>query len=396
MEQYYKLKKLLKKLEKIRGRHTELVTVYIPPGYSITDKINQLKNEQGTASNIKSKTTRKNVMDALEKIIQHLKLYKSTPEHGLAVFAGNVSEKEGVSDIEVWAIEPPEPINVGLYWCDQKFELEPLRQQLKEKDVYGLIVLDTKEATIGILKGKKIQVLKHMDSIVPGKFIKGGQSAARFQRVREGLINDWYKHIAEVSREVFPEEIKGILIGGPGMSKEEFYNGNYLITDIKKKVLGVIDTGYTNEQGLHEMIERGSDLLKEASIIKEKEVCKRFFAELKKDSGKVVYGTVAVVKALEEGAVETVLLSENFDWSGIEFICPSCKYAEKKLSKKKQIKCPKCGENMKIIGEEDGIELIEEMAKLYRTNVSIISQDTKEGEQLYQLGGIGAILRWKL
>ncbi len=395
MEQYLKLKKLLKELEKIRGRHTELVTVYIPAGYSITDKINQLKNEQGTASNIKSKTTRKNVMDALEKAIQHLKLYKKTPDHGLALFSGNVSEREGVSDIRVWAIEPPEPINVSLYWCDQKFELEPLKQQLKEKDVYGLLVLDTKEATIGVLKGKNVRVLKHLDSIVPGKFVKGGQSAARFQRVREGLINDWYKQVAEVSKEVFSGELKGILIGGPGMSKEEFYKGNYLPTEIKKKVLGIVDTGYTNEEGLHELIERGADLIKEASVIKEKKLCKKFFAELRKDSGKVVYGVLPVVNAVKSGAAETVLISEGFDWQGLELIC-ACGYSEKKLSKSREVKCPKCGQKMRIVGEEDGIDAVEQLAKLYKTNVVIISRDTPEGEQLYQIGGIGAILRWEM
>ncbi|MFH1631125.1 MAG: peptide chain release factor 1, partial [Candidatus Aenigmatarchaeota archaeon] len=75
----YQLKKVIKELESIKGRHTELVTVYIPAGYSISDVMNQLRNEQGTAENIKSKSVRKNVVSALERILRQLQLYRQTP-----------------------------------------------------------------------------------------------------------------------------------------------------------------------------------------------------------------------------------------------------------------------------------------------------------------------------
>src|SRR3989338_4332172 len=93
------LKKLVKQLAAIKGRHTELVTVYVPAGYSLNEVATQLRNEQGTADNIKSKQVRKNVTTALEKILRHLTLYKSTPENGLALFCGNVSDAEGKDDI---------------------------------------------------------------------------------------------------------------------------------------------------------------------------------------------------------------------------------------------------------------------------------------------------------
>lgn len=355
-EQLYKLKKLLKELESIKGRHTELVSVYVPSGYSITDIINQIRSEQETAANIKSKTVRKNVMGALEKILQHLKLYKKTPENGVVIFAGNVSEKEGVSDIILWAIEPPEPLNTKMYWCDQKFELEPLKDMIEEKESYGLIVMDNKEASIALLKGKRIELLKKMESIVPSKTIKGGQSAQRFQRVREGLINDWYKKIAESLKGIFPKDIKGIILGGPGPAKDDFFKGNYLQTDIKKQILGIKSTGYTDEQGLEELLERSEDLLKEAAIANEKALVQKFFEELRKESGFVTYGKDNVLKALKMGAVEIIMVSEDLEI----------------------------------------IDTFVELAKQYGTKVEIISRDTREGEQLYQLGGVAAILRWKL
>ena len=396
-ENEYKIKKLIKELDSIRGRHTELVTVYVPAGYKLSDIANQIKSEQGTAINIKSKAVRKNVLGALDKILQHLKLYKKTPENGLMLFSGNVSEQEGVTDIQIWAIEPPEPLNVKLYWCDQTFELAPLRDMVKEKEVYGLLTMDTKEATFGILRGKTIQVMKRLDSIVPGKFIKGGQSAARFQRVREGLINDFYKQIAETARSVFSKDIKGILLGGPGPAKNDFHDGGYLPTEMQKRILGVKDVGYTDEHGLHELVEKGYDILSEAAVSKEKELVKKFFTELQKDSGMVTYGVLSVLKALEAGAVEIILITEDLEYSEIEFQC-SCGESGKKFVKNDQlddITCPKCNQQIQLMGKRDIVEAFEEIAKQYGTTVEIISRDTREGEQLYQLGGIGAVLRYK-
>jgi len=51
-----KLRKLIKQLKSYRGRHTEFVTVYVPPGSDLTKMIQQLQDEQGTATNIKDKT----------------------------------------------------------------------------------------------------------------------------------------------------------------------------------------------------------------------------------------------------------------------------------------------------------------------------------------------------
>ena len=50
----YKLRKFIDELESYRGRHTELVSVYVPAGYDLNKIINHLFQEQGTAANIKA------------------------------------------------------------------------------------------------------------------------------------------------------------------------------------------------------------------------------------------------------------------------------------------------------------------------------------------------------
>ncbi|MDD5416799.1 MAG: peptide chain release factor 1, partial [Candidatus Aenigmarchaeota archaeon] len=126
MDDSYKLKKLIKELESKRGRHTELISLYIPKDYSLNEINNLLANEISLTENVKSKTVRNNVIDALTKIKQNLQLYKKTPDNGLVMFCGNVSEQEGKSDMKIWIVEPPQPIKIKLYWCDQTFELAHL------------------------------------------------------------------------------------------------------------------------------------------------------------------------------------------------------------------------------------------------------------------------------
>ncbi|MCD6215870.1 MAG: peptide chain release factor aRF-1 [Candidatus Aenigmarchaeota archaeon] len=394
----YKLKKLIKLLESKKGRHTELVSVYVPAGYSLHEVSNQLKQEQSTAANIKSKPVRKNVLTALEKIQRHLTLYKRTPENGLAVFCGNVSEKEGWADIELWAIEPPEKIKTKLYWCDQSFVLDPLKEMVKEKEVYGIILLDRSEANIAILRGKKIQPVVHFDSIVPGKTRAGGQSSARFSRVREGMLHDWFKQVGEAANKIFQEQkdVIGIIISGPGPNKEHFFKGDFLLTEVKKKVLGIVDTSYTGDYGLKETIERSEDILKEASVTKEKKLLKRFFSELERGN-LAVYGIKETINALKMGAVDTVIISENSDYIEVELEC-SCGIEKKIIreGEKKKIICPKCNQLKQIVGQRDIEEFFEEHAKDYGTKIELVSTDTREGEQFYQLGGIGGILRYKI
>lgn len=356
----HKLKKLVKELETYRGRHTELVTYYIPQGYDLTKVTQHLFQEQGTAGNIKSTSTRKNVTDALEKMMQHLKLYTRTPENGLAVFAGNVSEKEGQPDLRVWSLEPPMPVKIRLYRCDKEFVLDPIRDMTDIHEFYGLVVMDRRQYTIGLLRGKTIQVLSADESQVPGKYKAGGQSAARFGRIRENLAYEFYDKVAHVLQDTFltMKGVKGILVGGPGPSKYEMVESGYLNEEIKKKIIAIKDISYTDEFGLNELLERCEDVLAAEEFMEEKKIVTKFFEMLAKESGKVEYGLPNIRKVLEMGVVDTLMISESIS--------------------------------------DDIVEELEEAARKYNSTIKIISTETREGVQLKEIGGIAAILRYSL
>ncbi len=355
----FQLRKMLSELGKYRARHTELISVYIPAGYQIQNILNQIADEAGTARNIKSSGTRKNVTTALERMLQHLRQYKKTPENGIAVFAGNISEREGQMDVRDWSVEPPEPLNVKIYRCDQTFFLEPLKEQMEVTATYGLVVMDRREASVALLKGKTIVPVWSDNSFVPGKFGVGGQSAGRMARVIEGMAKDWYKKVGEVVNKVFTQEkVKGIIIGGPGPTKDELLAGNALRTEIKKMVIAVKAVGYTGDFGLKELVERSEDVLSKEEVSEETVVMQKFLLLLATRQNMVAYGEAKVNAALDARAVDTLLVSENLPEAQI------FKYIEK--------------------AEESGAEVIS------------ISIETKEGQQLAGMGGIAAILRYAI
>jgi peptide chain release factor subunit 1 len=395
-----RLKDLVEELDKFRGRHTEMVSVYIPAGFNLFKVVEQINNEKSTAQNIKSKAVRKNVMSALERITQHLKLYRQTPPNGLVIFSGNISEREGVADIEIFALEPPEPLKQRLYWCDQKFVLDPLKEMIREREIFGIVVIDKSEADIGVLHGKKIQPLKHLDSLVPGKTDKGGWSQARYARIREGLLNDFMKKVGEIASQNFSElkDLIGVIVGGPGPVKDMFAAGDFLRYDFKKKIIAVSDTSYTGEYGMEEAINRSEEALKEASVMKEKKLMGRFFDELGRDSGLAIYGLKEVVEALKSGNVDTLLISDKLDWIKANVKCNKCGEEKEVVMARERLeslKCQKCGQLYEILAEKDVTDEIIKIAEEMGTNVEMISSDTKEGNQLKEMGGIGGLLRYK-
>ena len=491
LKEKLRLKKFIRPLQHIRGRHTELVSVYVPVGYDLVKIIQHLEQEAGTATNIKDARTRNNVVDSLGKVINHLRLFKKTPPNGLAVFAGDVSDRENKINIQVFSIEPPVPINQRIYRCDQTFKTDILEQMLEEKEFYALIVMDRKEATVGLMRGSYIQVLHTMTSGVPGKFKSGGQcidprtlvnapnlieiknvkegdqlqsfnrktgkveyspcldtwkvtkdevievgyldskiisskehtffvyeeraikertaeelresdllidhrlnkikiqsikrtkgnfelidiatrnqnffangilvhnSSQRFERLIEGMALEFYRRVAEFCDKTFlpmTKDLKGVLVGGPGHTKNTFID--QLNNELKRRVKGIFDLTYTDEQGLHDLIDASRDVISEEGIIEEKKAVEKFLMTLAKERNKAAYGKEEVHDALKMGAVDLLLLSEDLD----EFV----------------------------------LEGLTDEAEEYGTKVQIISTQTREGQQLRDMGGVAAILRYPL
>ena len=404
--QKYDLKRQLEELKACRGRHTELISLYVPPNKQIHDVTSYLRNEYSQSQNIKSKTTMKNVLSAIESIMSRLKQFKQPPENGIVFFVGHKSVGSDKTDMVAYVIDPPLPINIFLYRCDSAFFIEPLEEMLVEKEIYGLFLIDRRECTIGLLRGNRIDLLKYMTSHVPGKHGRGGQSQRRFERLTELAAHEWFVKCGEQASEIFrnQKEIKGILVGGPGPTKQFFIDENYLHYEVQDKIVETFDTGYTDEYGLKELVSAASETMSNLKISKEKKLMKAFLKEITKSEGSLsVYGENQIRRALQIGAVDTLLLSENLRKYRIKLKCPSCNYIEERTISEDDLKnfltgaCPKCNtqSTMEIVEKIDLIDELSDLAEKIGSKVEIISIGSEEGDSLYSaFSGIAGILRY--
>jgi len=407
----YQFRRMLEDLAGKRGRGTELISVYINPDFELFKVIQQLRDEQGTAANIKSKTTRKNVISALERIIQFLRTYtdahRRPPPNGMAIFCGNVAGREDTADIQLYWIEPPEPVTIRMYRCDQEFVLEPLREMLQVKENVGVLVMDRREATLATLRGKHIEIVRKLTSAVPGKHSKGGQSARRFERLREIAVHEYMKRVAEATNQIFSQipDLRAILVGGPGPTKDEFLKSELLHDGVKQKIVGVIDTGYTDEQGIKEVVNKSGEVLTDLDILKEKSLVQHFMEELVAGRGLVAYGEREIRRSLELGAVELLLISEGLRRSRALARCQACGHELRETvddikTYQKQLAgraCTSCGETrLALIESKDVVQELLELAERFGARAEFISTETEEGKQLrLAFKGLAAILRFR-
>lgn len=401
--QKYDFKRSLEEIKELKGRGTELISVYVPPNKQISDVAAYLREEFSQSSNIKSQGTRKNVQGAIQSILARLKYFKAPPANGVIFFVGEVSSTGDQTKMIQYVLEPPDPITTFLYRCDSDFYLEPLLDMLVDKKVYGLVVIDRSEATIGILRGKRISVIRNLPSLVPSKHRMGGQSAQRFERLIEISANEYYKKVSDIMTESLLnlEGLQGILVGGPGPSKEFFVKEGYLHHELAKRVIETFDTGYTDEYGLKELVEKAKDKLYDLDLMKEKRFFQQFLNEVRKTEGGLsVYGEDQIRHAIMIGAVDVLLVSEGLRKRRITMDCQQCGTLEFTVDKSPEgtsMNCPKCGTAGTVVKDVDLVDDLFDQAGLMGTKVELISPESEEGEMLLKaFGGIAGLLRFTI
>ncbi len=397
----YDFKKAMQEIMGMKGRGTELISVYVPSTKQISDVMAYLRDEYSQSSNIKSKSTMKNVQGAIDSIMSRLKTYKSPPPNGIVIFCGEIPRAGDQTKMVQYVIDPPDAITTFLYRCDSAFFTEPLQAMLVDKKSYGLITIDRQEATLGILTGTRIITIKHFDSLVPSKHHQGGQSSVRFERLIEIAAHEFFKKVADAATDAFLQrtELVGLLIGGPGATKEYFIKEGYLHHELQKKVIDTFDTGYTDEYGLKELVEAAKGAIQGIDLMNEIEYVQRLFREIRKtDGGLSAYGEDVVRDAMNMGAVKTLLLSEALNKRRLTVSCPNGHtYDVTVKDADSRIECKECGALANVVKDVDLVDSFFELAEAYNTEVEIISNESEEGQMLMTaFGGIAALLRYKL
>jgi peptide chain release factor subunit 1 len=387
-----------------------LISVYVPKGKQLHEIITILKEEQGTADNIKSDLTRTHVVDSLGKVIQRLKLYKKTPERGLVIFCGALPPEGGgpigSEVIKAYELDPPKDLKTFLYRCDDHFHVDILKDMLKDENLIGFLAIDSKDTGWGLLHGDKIEVLSQTGSGVAGKHRQGGQSAKRFQKLREMEITYYFNRIAGTTKEYFIDiyPIKGLIISGPGPTKEDFVNGNYLEYRLQDMIISTIDCSYSGSEGIREAFVKSEDILSDFRMVEEKKIIEKLFQHINSHSGLGVYGLKEIIELLKNNVVDTIIITDDTNLNRIEVKCKRCQHLQEEIVERPKViprktdmlnsPCPNCKATDLEATEQDLVDYLALISAKTGSKVEVISGKAEHGVMLASLGKIGAILRY--
>ncbi|MFQ5406248.1 MAG: hypothetical protein ACE5DI_03780, partial [Candidatus Micrarchaeia archaeon] len=221
-------------------------------------------------------------------------------------------------------------------------------------------------------------------------------SAARYQRIADEEIDVYYRRVGSaMDAFVGQKNFQGVIVGGPGPAKENFLKAktyNYQL-----KVLGVVDTGYADEYGIRELLDKSEGLIAKQEAVKEKQVVDEFQKEAV-TGGLATYGVREIEEALEVGKARLLLVSDDLVLRRLELRCS--KGGESKTVVLKEDQKPdyvcSCGGKFKAEKEVNLVDELIEKAESSGVEVEIISRTTSSGAQfLGMFHGLGAFLRYK-
>lgn len=404
----FKVKKLIKNLDAARGNGTSMISLIIPPGDQISRVNKMLSDEYGTASNIKSRVNRLSVLGAITSTQQRLKLYSKCPPNGLVIYCGTVMTDDGKERRVNIDFEPFKPINTSLYLCDNKFHTEDLQSLLVDDEAFGFIVMDGNGTLYGKVQGSNREVLHKFSVDLPKKHGRGGQSALRFARLRLEKRHNYVRKVAELATHFFIVDgqrpnVQGIIMAGSADLKAELMRSDLFDPRLSKILLKLIDIGYGGEQGFNQAIDLASDTLGSVKLMKEKKLLQRYMDEISQDTGKYCFMVEDTLKALELGAVEDLIVSENLDVNRYELRNSSTGESKVVHLNKEQeanetfFRDPVSGVELEVVEKESLVEWFANHYKDFGCNLEFVTDKSGEGTQFVKgFGGIGGILRWKV
>jgi len=403
----WKVKKLIKSLQKARGNGTSMISLIIPPGDQVARVSKMLADEYGTASNIKSRVNRLSVLGAITSVQHRLKLYTKVPPNGLVVYCGTIVTDEGKEKKVNIDFEPFKPINTSLYLCDNKFHTEALTALLADDNRFGFIVMDGNGALFGTLQGNTRDVLHKFTVDLPKKHGRGGQSALRFARLRMEKRHNYVRKVAETAVQLFiandKPSVSGLILAGSADFKTELSQSDMFDPRLQSKIIKLVDVSYGGENGFNQAIELAAESLANVKFIQEKKLINRYFDQISQDTGKFCFGVEDTLRALEMGAVETLICWENLDiqryvlknhTSGEEKILHLTSEQEKDMT---HFTDKETGVELEL---EDNMPFLEWLANNYKNfgaTLEIITDRSQEGSQFVRgFGGIVGMLRYKV
>jgi peptide chain release factor subunit 1 len=218
---------------------------------------------------------------------------------------------------------------------------------------------------------------KKMHKDIMNKHKKGGWSQTRFQRLRKGAIDHFFKEVSDyLVGFLKKEKVRRIVIAGPGNAKKEF--AEYLPADIESKIIGLMDMDFDVPEG--QLISDSLKTFFEKESQEENEMVDNLRAEILK-GGLVTYGVDNTLDAVIAGRAELLLINMGKTTKGWK--CEICNLFRSGTMET----CYNCGKEVFTV---DVVEEMIEAAESMGTTLEFI----KDNEFLEELGGVAAFLRY--
>jgi len=192
-----------------------------------------------------------------------------------------------------------------IYIVSKKPYIKPFCDVLKTNYDVLLVTLDQKTARIQKFHGSQIVQESKLRIDLQGRHRKGGQSQGRFLRARQTKIHVFFKKVANKVR-VMDSNSELILLGGIGPAKTEFYDE--LDSELVKKCRFVETLSFSTP--INEIHKKIIDHLYQYRRKYVAEIIQKYEKLVKE--GLTAKRNNVIFKALEIGAVDTLIVSVNY------------------------------------------------------------------------------------
>ncbi len=216
----------------------------------------------------------------------------------------------------------------------------------------------------------------------------------------------FYNRVAQTTREYFIDiyPVKGLIISGPGPTKEDFINGSYLEYRLQNNIISTIDASYSGAEGIREAFAKSSDILGDFRMVEEKKLVEVLFREINGNTGKGSYGLQEVIEYLKNNVVKTLIITDNTNLHRVEGKCKRCQNIQEEILERPLVipkkteysnkPCPGCNAMEVEVKEQDIVDYLEILAAKTGSQLEVISGSAEHGNMLASLGKIAAILRY--
>jgi len=266
--------------------------------------------------------------------------------------------------------------------------------------------MDGNGSLFGTVAGNHREILHKFSVDLPKKHGRGGQSALRFARLRLEKRQNYVRKVAETAGQMFLSNdrcnVAGIILAGSADFKNVLYDSEVFDQRLVAKVIKTVDVSYGGENGFNQAIELCAETLANVKFIQEKKLISKYFEEISQDTGKFCFGIDDTLKALEMGAIETLICFENLETDRLTLKHSQSGEEEiKHLTKAQQSDqshfVTSDGIELEIVVNQQLVEWFAENYKTFGATLEFVSNRSQEGSQFVKgFGGLGGILRYKV